>query len=225
MATRYEYYTTGDTDAWLVFGVRLEAQTFTPSIAHKITSVKLKLYRIGLPGTLTVSIRATNGSGHPTGADLCSGTTNGNTLPHGVPAEWREITLGAGYNLSAGIKYAIVATAPSGNLSNCAYWRGDYTNPTYWKGCRENKYGAEDWISYTDIDLMFEEWGEAIVTETAYDTMVGLPTSWLWEKCDYDGAEKCPVGAETGWIWKEPTSGGPDKTPQGSPISFSWGSE
>ncbi|GAI77489.1 unnamed protein product, partial [marine sediment metagenome] len=47
MSTKYEYYNTRDDDSWLVFGVRLEAQTFTPSTAHKITSVKLKLYRNG----------------------------------------------------------------------------------------------------------------------------------------------------------------------------------
>jgi len=62
-------------------------------------------------------------------------------------------------------------------------------------------------------------------SETAYDTMVGSPTSWAWEKCDYGGAEKCPVGLETSWAWEAPSDGGADKTPQGSPTSFSWGSE
>lgn len=60
---------------------------------------------------------------------------------------------------------------------------------------------------------------------TAYNTMVGNPTSWAWEKCDYGAAEQCPVGSEISWIWKAPTSGGPDKTPQGAPTSFSWESE
>lgn len=63
------------------------------------------------------------------------------------------------------------------------------------------------------------------VTETAYDTMVGGPISWNWQKCDYGGAEQCPVGSETGWVWQAPASGGQNKTPQGGPTSFSWGSE
>jgi len=63
------------------------------------------------------------------------------------------------------------------------------------------------------------------IPETTYDTMVGSPTSWAWEKCDYDGAEKCPVGSETSWAWEAPSDGGADKTPQGSPTSFSWGNE
>ncbi|GAI02948.1 unnamed protein product, partial [marine sediment metagenome] len=108
MAELYEYYNTGDTGYWrLNIATERIAQTFTPSIAHKITSVKLKLARTGSPGILTVSIRATNGEGHPTGGDLCSGTTNGNTLPVYPSTEWREITLGAGYNLASDTKYAI----------------------------------------------------------------------------------------------------------------------
>lgn len=334
MADKYEYYITGDDDGWSQRAERWEAQTFTPSTAHKITSVKLKLYREGSPGTLTVSIRATDGSGHPTGGDLCSGTTNGNTLPTALPYEWREITLGAGYNLSAGIKYAIVLRAPDGDLSNYSVWRGDKTNPTYWNGCREHSIDSgSSWTTYDDIDFMFEEWGEPAVTaptvttqaassvdceaatlngnitdtggencdyrgfvwdtashgdpgntapassayasywtesgsygtgafshgisglpsgqtyyfracahnsagwsyggevnfttvgESSYNTMVGDPTSWTWQKVDYESAEKCLVGSPTSWGWQAPTCKGADKTPQGSPTSFSWGSE
>lgn len=85
----------------------------------------------------------------------------------------------------------------------------------YCRACAHNSAGWAygDEVSFTTI------------SETVYNTMVGLPTSWLWEKCDYDGAEKCPVGSETGWAWEAPTSGGPDKTPQGGPTAFSWGSE
>ncbi|MBA7674932.1 hypothetical protein ES703_83160 [subsurface metagenome] len=63
------------------------------------------------------------------------------------------------------------------------------------------------------------------MAETAYITQVGSPTSWGWEKCDYDGAEKCPVGSEILWAWQAPTSEGLNKTPQGGPTSFIWGSE
>ena len=65
MATRYEYYTTGyntffgsEAQYWL-------GQTFTPSISHRITSVKVFVFRKGSPGTVTVSIRSTDGNGHP----------------------------------------------------------------------------------------------------------------------------------------------------------------
>jgi len=164
MSTLYEYYNTGDDADVSFYGAFWRAQTFTPATAHKITSVKLKLYRTGLPGTITVSIRATNGSGHPTGNDLCSGTTNGDTLTDVTSGEWREITLGAGYDLSVNTKYAIVVRALSGNSSNYACWRVDGSSPTYAGGCLE--YSSDSgisWTSYTAYDFMFEDWGEAAV--------------------------------------------------------------
>jgi hypothetical protein len=165
VSTLYEYYNTGDNDQELIYANNWSAQTFTPATAHKITSVKLKLYRYGSLGTVTVSIRATDGSGHPTGNDLCSGTTNGNTLPTGSPYEWREITLGAGYDLAASTKYAIVARAPSGNATNLLYWRLDYTTPTYSGGAYERSTdGGSSWTTSTAYDFMFDEWGEVAVT-------------------------------------------------------------
>ncbi|GAH98076.1 unnamed protein product, partial [marine sediment metagenome] len=167
MSTRYEYYNTGDVGGDGCWDIKWVAQTFTPSIAHKITSVKLKLSKWGSPGIITVSIRATNGSGHPNGADLCSGTTNGNTLPTGEPSEWREITLGAGYDLSADTKYAIVVRALTGDGANFPIWRVDNAAPTYTGGCWERSVNSGGtWISNAGIDFMFEEWGEPVTGPT-----------------------------------------------------------
>lgn len=160
MANLYEYYNTGDDGGRVTWsGVGDTAQTFTPQVSHRITSVKLKLYRVGSPGTLTVGIRATAG-GQPTGGDLVSGTTNGNTLPTASPYEWREITLGAGYNLVAGTQYAIVLQV-GGDASNYVVWRWDKTSPTYAGGflCAGS---GESWTQYPDYDMMFEDWGEVI---------------------------------------------------------------
>lgn len=174
MATLYEYYNTGDDGAYDEYGVYWSAQTFTPSTAHKITSVKLKLYRVGSPGTITVGIRATS-SGLPTGADLCSGTINGNTLTTDTAGAWYEITLGAGYDLSASTKYAIVVRALDGWSGNEPYWRYDSTSPTYAGGSfvySENSGGS--WSAVTGNDFMFEEWGELAVTaKTSSDTGSG----------------------------------------------------
>jgi len=165
MSTLFEYYNTGDDSQVLVHGATWYAQTFTPSIAHKITSVELLMGRKDSPGTITVSIRATDGSGHPTGEDLCSGTTNGNTLPSGPPGEWREITLGDGYDLSASTKYAIVVRALDGDANNAVYWMVDITSPTYSGGNQEySNNSGSSWTSHTDKDLMFEEWGSAAET-------------------------------------------------------------
>ena len=160
MATLYEYYNIGDNTVGYIYSSGWKAQTFTPSTAHKITSVKLLVYRYGLPGIVTVSIRATDGDGHPTGGDLCVGTTNGNTLPIGSPYEWREITLGDGYDLDADTQYAIVVRALSGTVLHYLLWRRDMTDPTYAGGAVERSDNAgADWETWPGSDAMFEDWG------------------------------------------------------------------
>ena len=161
MAILYEHYNTGDQGSVYIYDDMWQAQTFTPSVAHKITSVKLKLFRVGSPGTVTVSIQGTDGSGHPDGVDLCSGTTNGNTLPTGPPHEWREITLGDGCDLSASTKYAIVIRIDSEVFGNRIQWRID-SSGAYTGGCTETSIdGGSSWSSATSQDGMFEEYGIA----------------------------------------------------------------
>lgn len=174
MAERYEYYITGDDTASGLYGPTWIGQTFTPSIAHKITSVKLLLYRMGFPGTVTVSIKATDGEGKPTGDDLCSGTTDGNTLPTESPYEWREITLGDGYDLDADTKYAIVVKALDGEASNQAAWRRDATDATYAGGqaCYSINSGVT-WSIRANEDQMFEEWGEVPVVGRSFGYIMG----------------------------------------------------
>lgn len=165
MATLYEHYNTGDNTLDYIFDTFWIAQTFTPSVTHKITSVRLKLGRYGSPGMVTVSIRATDESGHATGGDLCCGTTDGNTLTTDAACDWQEVALGAGCEPSADTKYAIVVRAASGNLMNYIMWRRDSPDPTYVGGCYEESNSSGDegtWSSNTARDMMFEEWGEAI---------------------------------------------------------------
>lgn len=156
----FEHYITGDDDDiecwtptyWL-------AQTFTPQTTHIITSVKLLLYRVGSPGTVTVSIRATL-VGDPAGPDLCAGTTSGNTLPTAAPYEWREIALGEELFLEAGMKYAIVVRCLASDLANMLSWRVDKTSPAYAGGevvISANSGGS--WTKAPTYDFMFEEWG------------------------------------------------------------------
>ncbi len=160
----YENYNTGNDSSFITRNVSWAAQTFTPLSSHKIISVKLLLFITGSsPGTVTVSIRATGATGHPTGSDLCIGTTNGGTLPVSPPYEWREITLGAGYDLVAGRKYAIVVRALEGDNDNYLNWTLDSTSPTYTGGkCELSSNSGSSWTGYTAYDFMFEEWGLSV---------------------------------------------------------------
>lgn len=132
-------------------------QTFTTLANHQVSSVKLLAYRIGNPGTLIVSLRAVNSSGHPTGSDLASGSTSGDTLPLSQSGEWREITFYPPVNLTAGTKYAIVARAPGGGGGNAVRWQTDSTAPDYTGGNRESSGDSgANWQSDFNSDYLFE---------------------------------------------------------------------
>lgn len=156
-AGRYEYYYDGESIE-SVYGATWRAQTFTPLVSHTIAKVRLPLERQGLPGTFTISIRATDGDGKPTGGDLCSASINGNILP-GIP-EWQTINFGTGYPLIANTQYAIVTRAPSGSIHIWVGWAADVTSPAYTRGSRANSTDSGlSWTLMTTWDFKFEEWG------------------------------------------------------------------
>lgn len=84
----FESFKVSDYNYVTVFGGTLwMAQTFTATSTHTITSVRLKLYREGTPGDITLSIRATDSNGLPSGPDLASGSLDGNLITEGFPRE------------------------------------------------------------------------------------------------------------------------------------------
>jgi len=155
----YQYYNTNDDDDRDGYTANWMAQTFTPETDHVIGKVKLKLFRVGDPGTITVSIKATSG-GKPVGADLCSGTILGTDITLVDTGEWYEISFGDGFDLDIGVQYAIVVRAPSGDASNKVSWRADITDPTFTGGTFvSSSDSGVDWSTVSGVDCMFEEWG------------------------------------------------------------------
>ena len=158
------YYTTTDDRYSLSDANMYYAQTFTvgtvgPNENHNITKVKLKLFRVGSPGTITVSIRATDGSGLPTGSDLSTGTIDGNTLTTDNTGEWYEIEMSS-YTLQASTKYAIIMRATNPGASSGVGYREDSTVPTYSGGIAiSSSNSGSTWTKRSDFDIMFEIWG------------------------------------------------------------------
>lgn len=151
-----DYYKLNDDHEVSVRGTSWNTQTFKASQTYTTTGVKVKLWRVGMPGTVTVSIRATS-AGKPTGADLAVGTTDGDTLSDSPTGSWREITFAATTNLTSGTTYAVVLRALSGWIGNSINWRHDSSSPAYSNG----SYGGSsdsgsNWIMKTSYDLMFE---------------------------------------------------------------------
>jgi hypothetical protein len=160
MSTLYESYS-AENNSRNVRGVYWRAQTFTPQVAHKITSVMIKLCRVGNPGTGTISIKATDGASKPTGADLCSASIDGNALP--TDPTLIEFSLGAGTNLSAGTKYAIVWRLAGGDTNNYVQSRYMYTGTYTGGAATESSDSGATWDVWTDWDFVFQDWGETLL--------------------------------------------------------------
>lgn len=174
MATKYEYWDTlnGETGR-VCYGVNWSGQTFTPSITHQITSVKLNCYKRDSPndspGDITVSIRATSG-GLPTGGDLASGTIAEADIPSwGVAGyDWVEATFSSTCVLVADTKYAIIVKAPDGDAQNYVGLRMTVTGADgYTRGNHADSYDSG--VNWEDseggafyYDMFFEEWGNLV---------------------------------------------------------------
>lgn len=159
-------YTTGEDQGVESYGVIWLAQTFTPSSTFTAERVQLKLYRTGSPGTMIVSIKATSAD-LPSGADIVSGTYDGNTLSNSSPGSYVEIDFTSSTSLTGSTKYAIVISAASGDASNKVHWRTDDTSPTYAGGakCFSNDSGSS-WTEDATIDFMFRVYGDVEATAT-----------------------------------------------------------
>lgn len=159
--TLYEYWNIADPAMTWLHDAFWQGQTFTPQETHTITSVKLLMYRHGLPGDGTISIKATV-DGHPSGADLCSAIFHGNDLVDKYSAGWAEVTLDpADIVVTEGVKYAIVARLAGGNQNNYVRWRASKAHP-YTRGAHE--FSSDSGVSWdTDVgkDMMFKEYGHA----------------------------------------------------------------
>jgi len=133
------------------------AQSFTPLANYTIGKVILELAKQPSPHTITVGIRLTDGAGKPTGGDLTTGTTDGNTLPTWNTTEWREIQL-TPYPLVAGIKYAIVIRAPSATDTSSFFWRKTPNDTAYPRGnwLLSNNSGVAWTPQGTDVN--FQVW-------------------------------------------------------------------
>lgn len=158
---KYEFFSETGNDWTQINGAQWRAQAFTigtvgTNEAFTITSVKLQLYRLGNPGTLTVSIRAVDGE-FPTGSDLSTGTIDGNSFVTSGSGDLYEIDMSA-YELQASTKYALVLRATSGDTSNYVRWL--QLNPGTYSGGRHS-YSVNSGSSWTsdNADQIFEIWG------------------------------------------------------------------
>jgi hypothetical protein len=172
----FENYSTGADTGAACYGSVWLAQTFTPSVSHTITSVKLKMYRIGTPNTLTLSIKVTVG-GLPSGVDLTAATINANLFTTATDGAWYTISLPES-TLEADVQYAIVIKALTGTVYNCVVWMTDGSSPTYSGGTYCSTYvNPPAWTAYSANDAMFEIRGTAVPSIFGEDWIIGITPS------------------------------------------------
>ena len=157
---RFEYYNTDDSHAQIIYGIYWWGQTFTTTISHNVSYLKLRMYRTNEPGTLEVSIRATSG-GLPTGSDLTYGSINASTFTTSSAGEWYRINV-TDYRLDKNTMYAIVCRARAGSPNYQVHWRVDMNDGAYPGGTdfRSEDDGASfEFFLEGTSDFMFEVWG------------------------------------------------------------------
>lgn len=126
--------------------------------------IKVQGTKVGSPGTITFSIRETDGNGRPAGNDISTGTYDGNSFPAYPTRGWSAEISMTPCVLLKDTKYAIVPRVPSGNTSNYFGWGHDRTNPTYAGGqLWASIDSGETWSSNAAIDQMFEIWSIQLV--------------------------------------------------------------
>lgn len=141
----------GDRDA---HGNNWFAQTFTPTANYSINGVYLKMLRVGAPGDLTVSIRAT-AAGLPAAGDVVSGTLSTTDFTTDADGDWYFVSFTADTALTSGTTYAIICRALAGNAANYVGWRSNSAG-TYAGGqaCSSINAGVA-WAAIAAEDFMF----------------------------------------------------------------------
>ena len=166
-ATLYENYDIGDDEDFNVSGDNWSAQLFSVGSAHTISSVALKMWKGGNPGTMTVSIRHAvyiGGQWVISGGDLTAGTVNASTFggPNGA---WHIVNLTPEYSLDTSGKYAIVVRAVAGDDSNNVAWRYNSTDG-YLGGFYSSTNGGTSWTRDVNKDFMFRVYGDTTLDIT-----------------------------------------------------------
>ena len=145
-------------------------QTFTATSNHTVNAVKLYFARsfcgqgvLCNPGILHVIIKRVTDNDEPIGPVLSSGTINGNNFPSGY--SWQMVTMSE-YNLSSGVRYAIILY----NTSTCDMgvfgWLIEDNNPYPAGKVIESPDSGETWGSINSFDFNFEVWGGPIPEDT-----------------------------------------------------------
>lgn len=163
-------YMGGDDAAQSIYSANWTAQLFTASDNYPVSGVELKMNRAGDPSTVAVSIRDVTG-GVPSGADLASGTLDGDDFTTGT-GNWEEVSFSDTYDLTSGTQYAIVVRATGGDIDNYVGWRYDSTGSYTGGYARFSDDSGVVWGASGDaLDFMFAVKGFDVLSMSYRDRL------------------------------------------------------
>jgi hypothetical protein len=178
-----------------LYGTTWRYETFSPLTTHNLNEVELKMFRVGNPGPVTVSIRKTTLQAQgalgdkrpiPSGSDLWTGIIDGNAFTTSTAGSW-EGTTSTSPNLlvTAGERYAIVIRCLGGNNVNYVRARVDSAqgiwgdSPPYPRGRYGHSANSGSSWTYGNDNYMFREYGVP-VTASTYNINVYEANNWKY---------------------------------------------
>jgi hypothetical protein len=159
---RYANYTTGDGGYSRVFSENWSAETFNWSSSFTATYARIKIMRVGSPGTLTASLQATNATGYPDGNDLCSVAIDIDAITTSTTGDWYTVDFDD-VLLAANTEYALVVRTTGADTSNCVHWRLDNAGEYTEGGAYDSSDGGAIWSDLGNDDYMFEIYGLSVL--------------------------------------------------------------
>ncbi|MBA7568558.1 hypothetical protein ES708_10287 [subsurface metagenome] len=165
---QHESYDWRQTAGLLFYPPYWRSQSFTPQTDHKIATIRLRMRRVGSPGTMNVDIYLADASHFPTGSPIASGLIDANTFTTAPDGDWYLVSLAGNPTLTAGTEYCVVLHIIGGDDSNYPEWRGA-TASEYPNGLHSlsSNYGGS-WSAQAAQDGYFIEYEEAKVGGTKF---------------------------------------------------------
>jgi len=173
MAVKDTYSQSQDDGLQLPAGaISARAQSCTAQYTYDCRAIRLKLYRVGSPGNLTLELH--ENVGYPTGLASGSKTVDIDSITTSTSGEWVTFDFGEGseVSISSSTQYWIRIDTPSaGDTSNYVCWIRDSSNG-FGNGSPAYYYGA--WAGGTG-DFFFEMW-DSLPDEGGAPTKATNPT-------------------------------------------------
>lgn len=150
---QYTSYNVTDNYNTSIYNDNWSAQSFLSNISIPFTTVGLRLYKVGAPGTLTVSIYNADINGKPT-TPITSGTFAANTLTAAITGN--NISVPVTPTLGTTDRFAVVLAALTGDDANYVVWLMDGSTPTYPSGLVSTSTdGGTTWTVNSSADAIF----------------------------------------------------------------------